>query len=114
MIIVYTILSFLFFANAILFYRLIRTEKALREEIEKSNRSLADAGNAIADTLKVAFDGIKRLTTKQDKQVNENNQIIGRIHRIEQQLQRMKYSEEASKQTSLEETKNERRKSKTN
>ena len=114
MIIVYTIITLLSLVNTLLFYRLVRTERALREEIQKNSRSLADAGNAIADTLKVAFDGIKRLTTKQDKQAVENNQITGRVHRIEQQLQRMKYSDEATKQTSLEETKNERRKSKTN
>lgn len=113
MIIVYTILTLISLATTLLYYRLRRTEKALRDEIQKNNKSLAEAGNAITDTLKIAFDNLKRTTHKQDKQTNELNQITGRIHRVEQQLQRMKYSDESEKQTSVEENKNERRKSKT-
>lgn len=113
MIIVYTILTLLSLATTMLYYRLRRTEQALRTEIQKNSKSLAEAGGAITDTLKVAFDNIKRTTHKQDKQTNELHQITNRIHRVEQQLQRMKYSDEADKQTSAEENKNERRKSKT-
>lgn len=113
MIIVYTILTLLSLATTMLYYRLRRTEKALRDEIQKNNKSLVEAGNAITDTLKVAFDNLKRVTHKQDKQTNEIHQTTNRVHRVEQQIQRMKYSDETSQQTSSEEIKNERRKSKT-
>ena len=113
MIIVYTILTLISLATTLLYYKLRRTEQALRDEIQKNNKSLVEAGNAITDTLKIVFDNLKRTTHKQDKQSKELNQITGRIHRAEQQIQRMKYSDEAEKQPSVEENKNERRKSKT-
>lgn len=114
MIIVYTILTLISLATTLLYYKLRRTEKALRDELKKNNKSLVDAGNAITDTLKIIFDNLKRTTQKQDKQANELHQTTNRIHRIEQQFNRIKYSEEIENKNPIEETKNERRKSKTN
>lgn len=113
MIIVYTILTLISLATTLLYYKLRRTEQALRDELKKNNKSLVEAGNAITDTLKIIFDNLKRTTHKQDKQANELHQTTNRVHRVEQQIQRMKYTDETEKQTLVEENKNERRKSKT-
>lgn len=111
-VIMYIAFFILFVACGYLVYQYGRLERVIKEQNKIQKKELVDAGNAITETLKIAFDNLKKLSNKQDKNQNEFNQILGRIHRIEQKLQRIRISDEDINSVIAEETKNERRKPK--
>ena len=77
-------------------YKLVRK---LNEQEEKQKKALAEAGNAITDTLRVAFDNLKRNTSEHNKINAKLNEYNARIHRLEQHNNRN--ANEAGKRTNI-------------
>ena len=64
-------------------YEIFRLKNQLRKQSEDQKRLLADAGNAITDTLRTAFDNLKNINQKHErlnKSVKEIDTQIGRAH----------------------------------
>jgi ribosomal 50S subunit-associated protein YjgA (DUF615 family) len=95
-------------------YKLYSLYKKLNKLEQGSKKQLNEAGNAIADTLRVVFDNLKRQGSKMDKLSNKHTEYQSRFHRLEQTTQRLLSSidKEAPTKQNLEEIKNERRNTK--
>lgn len=110
---IYIALFVLFVICGYLLYQHVQLERRVKEQDKAHKKALADAGSAITDTLKIAFDNLKKNSSEHNKVNNKLTEHTGRIHRLEQQFQRTRLSEEAATKTFPEEIKNERRKPKT-
>ena len=83
-IIVYIILFVLLSLDVYLIYKSYKLEKRLNTQAQDQKKQLVEAGNAITDTLKIAFDNLKRNSSDHNKinaKISEHN---SRIHRLEQ------------------------------
>jgi gamma-glutamylcysteine synthetase len=74
----------LFSVSGYFIYEMFKLNKALIKQNEDQRKALAEAGNAITDTLRVAFDNLKRNTAEHNKINAKLNEHSSRIHRIEQ------------------------------
>lgn len=61
-----------------------KTLRKIQEQDIAHKKSLVEAGNAITETLRVAFDNLKRNTTDHNKINSKIVEHSGRIHRLEQ------------------------------
>jgi NAD-dependent DNA ligase len=61
----------LFTALTLCIYEIVRLKNQLRKQNEDQKRSLAEAGNAITDTLRTAFENIKNVNQKYER-LNKN------------------------------------------
>jgi ribosomal 50S subunit-associated protein YjgA (DUF615 family) len=95
-------------------YKLYVLYKRLNKLEEGSKKQLNEAGNAIADTLRVVFDNLKRQGSKLDKLSSKYTEYQTRFHRLEQTTQRLlsNTDKETPTKQNLEENKNERRNTK--
>lgn len=55
---------------------------------EAHKKSLTEAGNAITDTLRIAFDNLKRNSGEHNKINTKLTEHNSRIHRLEQHINR--------------------------
>lgn len=89
---IYVQLLIIYAIGGFLLLQHLHLKKKIKKEMQEQDlahkKSLAEAGNAITDTLKIAFDNLK-------KNANEHNKINGkitehnsRIHRLEQNSSR--------------------------
>lgn len=111
MISVYVILFLLLGLVSYLFYLNNKLNKLLKEQDVAHKKALVEAGNAITDTLKIAFDNIKQHNVKLDKLNNKHTEYQSRFHRLEQHLQQLlaKYNKDNIKELKKQEPENERR-----
>jgi ribosomal 50S subunit-associated protein YjgA (DUF615 family) len=111
MITVYVILFLLLGLVSYLFYSNNKLNKLIKAQDVAHKKALAEAGNAITDTLKIAFDNIKQHNVKLDKLNNKNTEYQSRFHRLEQHLQQLlaKYNKDNVKELKKQEPENERR-----
>ena len=65
-----------------------KTGDDLKTNSDNQALALKEAGNALTDTLKIAFDSLKKLTSGQGKTHTKLTDVSGRLHRLEQHLQR--------------------------
>lgn len=94
-----------------MFYINHRLRKQIQSQDISHKKALAEAGNAITDTLKIAFDNIKQHNVKLDKLNNKHTEYQSRFHRLEQHLQQLlaKYNKDNAKELKKQEPENERR-----
>ena len=94
-----------------MFYINHRLKKQIQSQDISQKKALAEAGNAITDTLKIAFDNIKQHNVKLDKLNNKHTEYQSRFHRLEQHLQQLlaKYNKDNAKELKKQEPENERR-----
>jgi ribosomal 50S subunit-associated protein YjgA (DUF615 family) len=111
MITVYVILFLLLGLVSYLFYSNNKLNKLIKTQDVAHKKALAEAGNAITDTLKIAFDNIKQHNVKLDKLNNKHTEYQSRFHRLEQHLQQLlaKYNKDNVKELKKQEPENERR-----
>jgi hypothetical protein len=79
----YILLFLLVSANVYLIYKAIDLQKQLNKLDKDHKKQLVDAGNAITDTLKVAFDNLKRNSSEHNKINSKLTEYNSRIHRLE-------------------------------
>jgi hypothetical protein len=84
MIFLYVALFLLYGVAGYLLYRNVRLKRQLKEQDISHKRALAEAGNAIADTLKVAFENIKQHNAKINKLDKKLLECQTRFNRFEQ------------------------------
>lgn len=65
-----------------------RIRQKLIEQDDAHKKALATAGNAITDTLKVAFDQLKKNNIDHTKINSKTTELNSRLHRLEQQQAR--------------------------
>lgn len=70
------------------YYQIKKLNKQLLEQNESHKKALATAGNAITDTLKVAFDQLKKNNSDHSKINSKLTEYNSRIHRLEQNMNR--------------------------
>lgn len=75
-------------ANVYLAYKAMQLQKQLNKLDKDHKKQLAEAGNAITDTLRVAFDNLKRNTGDHNKINSKLTEHNSRIHRLEQNMNR--------------------------
>lgn len=114
---IYIAFFVLFVICGFLLYQHVQLERRINEvdEQNKANKkALSDAGNAITETLRVAFDNLKRHNAEINKISNKHSEYQSRLHRLEHASQQMmaKNSKNISTEQ-IEELKNEKRNSKT-
>jgi hypothetical protein len=78
----------LFVICGFLLYQHVQLERRLKEQDIAHKKALAEAGNAITDTLKVAFDNLKRNASDHSKINGKLTEQNSRIHRLEQHIGR--------------------------
>lgn len=107
----YVALFLLYGLVGYLFYLNLKIRKQIEEQNISHKKALAEAGNAITDTLKIAFDNIKQHNVKLDKLNNKHTEYQSRFHRLEQHLQQLlaKYNKDNAKELKKQEPENERR-----
>lgn len=111
---IYISFFILFGVCGYLMYQHVKLVRMLSEQDKNQKKALAEAGNAITDTLKVAFENIKRHGSEMNKLTSKYTETQSRIHRLEQTTQQIISRE--NKRTSTEqkeEIKNEKRNIKT-
>lgn len=72
-----------------LFYLYLQLKRRVSEEFEKYNIKFVESGNAITDTLKVAFDNIKKTSTEQQRLNAKLREYNSKLHRVEQHQHRL-------------------------
>ena len=107
----YVALFLLYGVSGYLFYINHKLKKQIKSQDISHKKALAEAGNAITDTLKIAFDNIKQHNVKLDKLNNKHTEYQSRFHRLEQHLQQLlaKYNKDNVKELKKQEPENERR-----
>lgn len=107
----YVALFLLYGVSGYLFYINHKLKKQIKSQDTSHKKALAEAGNAITDTLKIAFDNIKQHNAKLDKLNNKHTEYQSRFHRLEQHLQQLlaKYNKDNAKELKKQEPENERR-----
>lgn len=111
---IYIVFFILFALCGYILYRHIQLERLVKEQDKTQKKALLEAGNAITDTLKVAFENIKRHGSEMNKLTSKYTETQSRLHRLEQTSQQIISRE--NKRTSTEQTqeiKNEKRNIKT-
>ena len=68
----------------IAFYLYVQLKRRISEEFLKYNNRFAESGNAITDTLKIAFDQLKKNNTDHNKINSKLTEYSSKIHRLEQ------------------------------
>jgi predicted PurR-regulated permease PerM len=63
-------------------YEIVKVKKQLLQQNENQKRSLAEAGNAITDTLRTAFDNIKNINQKHERLNKSVKEIDSRLQGI--------------------------------
>lgn len=63
-------------------------EKRSATNSEKQSTALVEAGTALTDTLKIAFENIKKVSLANTKTQSKISDHAARIHRLEQHLQK--------------------------
>ena len=108
---IYVALFLLYGVSGYLFYINHRLKKQIQSQDISHKKALAEAGNAITDTLKIAFDNIKQHNVKLDKLNNKHTEYQSRFHRLEQHLQQLlaKYNKDNARELKKQEPENERR-----
>lgn len=71
-----------------LMYKISKLNQTIANDNENHKKALAEAGNAITETLRVAFDNLKRNNAEHGKINTKLNEHSSRIHRLEQQNNR--------------------------
>jgi cell shape-determining protein MreC len=71
-----------------LIHKISKLNKTISNYNENHKKSLAEAGSAITETLRVAFDNLKRNNAEHGKINTKLNEHSSRIHRLEQQNNR--------------------------
>lgn len=87
-IIVYILVLLLIGLDAYLIRKTYTLEKKLNEKSTEHQKRLSDAGDAITDTLRVAFDNLKRNSNDHQKINAKLTEYNSRIHRLEQHIGR--------------------------
>ncbi len=107
----YVALFLLYGVSGYLFYINHKLKKQIKSQDISHKKALAEAGNAITDTLKIAFDNIKQHNVKLDKLNNKHTEYQSRFHRLEQHLQQLlaKYNKDNARELKKQEPENERR-----
>lgn len=72
-----------------LLYNIHKIEQELKADVKKQKTNIIESGSAIADTLKVAFDNLKRNTSDHNKINSTLTEYNSRIHRLEQNHNRL-------------------------
>ena len=67
----------------------IQLKRRTAEEFKKYNYKFVESGNAITDTLKVAFDNIKKNNRSLGQIQAPMSELKVRVHRVEQAVQRL-------------------------
>lgn len=70
------------------YYQIKKLYQKLIEQDDAHKRALATAGNAITDTLKVAFEQLKKNNVDHSKINSKLTEHTSRIHRLEQNMNR--------------------------
>ena len=92
------LLIILLLISWVLFLRAIfKFKKRIEENFKKQNEKFVESGNAITDTLKVAFDNIKKNSNAISKLQSTLAEQNTKIYRIEQRLSRLTGHKEPSK-----------------
>ena len=107
----YIVLFLLVGTNVYLIYKGVELHKKLINLDKEHKKQLAEAGNAITDTLKVAFDNLKRNNSEHNKINNKLTEHTARIHRLEQNANRS-IKDDLSKKIYTEENENKQRRTK--
>lgn len=93
----------------IILFLVWRNDKETIASAKKQETRLIEAGNAITDTLRVAFDNLKKISNTGSKTQTKINDHEARIRRLEQQLQRagkvVKHQKPSAEPNEPEETK---------
>lgn len=74
----------LFSVSGYFVYEMFKLKKMLKRHNEEQKKALTEAGNAITDTLRVAFDNLKRNSADHNKINAKLTEHNSRIHRLEQ------------------------------
>ena len=69
-------------------YQIKKLQQKIIEQDGAHKRAIATAGNAITDTLKVAFEQLKKNNVDHGKIHNKMTDYNSRIHRLEQNMNR--------------------------
>jgi CRISPR/Cas system-associated exonuclease Cas4 (RecB family) len=86
---IWLVITALYIFCAVSFYLQLQLKRRTVEELQKCNNKFVASGNAITDTLKSAFDSIKKNTQSVAKLQSAIADHKNRIRRIEQQLSRV-------------------------
>lgn len=70
------------------YYQIKKLQQKIIEQDGVHKSALATAGNAITDTLKVAFDQLKKNNSDHSKINSKLTEYNSRIHRLEQNMNR--------------------------
>lgn len=71
------------------FYQINKIKKQLSQQDEQQKKALAEAGNAITDTIRVAFDNIKKNAADRSRINSKLTEHNSRIYRLEQNNNRL-------------------------
>lgn len=85
---IYTSFFILFAFCGYLLYIANKMQRKLKEQDEKHRKALLEAGNAITETLHVAFDSLKKNASDHNKLNSKIVEHNTRIHRLEQHISR--------------------------
>lgn len=83
---IYFALSSLFVGYLV--YRTVQLDRKIKEQDIAHKKALAEAGNAITETLRVAFDNLKKNSNEHGKLNSKLVEHNSRIHRLEQHISR--------------------------
>lgn len=87
--------------QSIVLYILWRLDERQRADDKKHGTRLVEAGNAITDTLRLAFDNLKKLTNSGTKTQAKITEHENRLRRLEQYTQRNQKSNSPKPQTTF-------------
>ena len=65
-------------------YKIRPTQESFTESLKKQKMMFIESGNAITDTLKVAFENLKKISNDQSKTNAKLTEYNSRLHRLEQ------------------------------
>lgn len=65
-------------------YKIRPTQQSFQESLKKQKAMFIESGNAITDTLKVAFENLKKTSNDQHKTSTKLTEYNSRLHRLEQ------------------------------
>lgn len=65
-------------------YKIRPTQQSFQESLKKQKAMFIESGNAITDTLKVAFENLKKSSNDQHKTNAKLTEYNSRLHRLEQ------------------------------
>ena len=67
------------------YYQIKKLHQKFIQQDESHKKALSEAGNAITDTLKVAFEQLKKNSIDHSKINSKTTELSSRLHRLEQQ-----------------------------